>query len=488
MLMEYVYISSTENYCYPAKETYFNPSENYPEYLWKGNISDHKNYAYDMVRQCLIGMGYDRKNYGTPKWNPLGELIKEHDIVLLKPNMVLHENHIRENGLDCLITHPSIIRAVIDYVLIALKGTGKIIIGDAPLQSCDFKQMLENSGYNNLLKFYAEKKITNLELCDFRNYKSHYEKGILIQDEVNDANDNVVVNMAEYSAFSDFDEEKYKKLRITNYDSSILYEHHNCNKNEYLIAKKILEANVIINLPKPKTHRKAGVTIALKNLIGINTNKEWLPHHMIGSVKEGGDEYLKNIKLAAVGSNLLDIMNKMQAQKKYRETMVLHTVTGGINKLYKIVPTKEKYSEGSWYGNDTIWRTITDLNKIVFYADINGTLHEEMQRKMLILGDMIISGEKEGPLLPSPKKTGIIVIGENPVSFDKTVCTIMGFDYKKIPSIYQNDGQNTLPLSFNKKIIINSNNPLWNNKKLNEIDRTQSLQFIPSMGWKKKLI
>jgi len=31
-----------------------------------------------------------------------------------------------------------------------------------------------------------------------------------------------------------------------------------------------------------KLHRKAGITCALKNLIGINGNKEYLPHHRLG--------------------------------------------------------------------------------------------------------------------------------------------------------------------------------------------------------------
>lgn len=32
---------------------------------------------------------------------------------------------------------------------------------------------------------------------------------------------------------------------------------------------------------RPKTHRKADVTIFLRNLVGINANKEFLPHHAV---------------------------------------------------------------------------------------------------------------------------------------------------------------------------------------------------------------
>jgi hypothetical protein len=35
-----------------------------------------------------------------------------------------------------------------------------------------------------------------------------------------------------------------------------------------LIAKDVLEADIIINLPKLKMHKKAGVTNALKNFVG----------------------------------------------------------------------------------------------------------------------------------------------------------------------------------------------------------------------------
>ena len=62
----------------------------------------------------------------------------------------------------------------------------------------------------------------------------------------------------------------YEKVRVTNYNLNLMKEHYNPKKNEYLIPNTILEADVIINLPKPKTHRKAGITGAMKNFVGIN--------------------------------------------------------------------------------------------------------------------------------------------------------------------------------------------------------------------------
>ena len=60
----------------------------------------------------------------------------------------------------------------------------------------------------------------------------------------------------------------------------------------YLLPASILKADVFINLPKLKTHRKAGITGAMKNLVGINGSKDWLPHHTAGPREDGGDEYL----------------------------------------------------------------------------------------------------------------------------------------------------------------------------------------------------
>ena len=56
-------------------------------------------------------------------------------------------------------------------------------------------------------------------------------------------------------------------------------------------------------------------------------------------------------------------------------------------------------------------------------------------RKVLIVGDLVVSGEKEGPVYPSPKNVGIICTSDNPIYFDEVVAAIMGFDSNKIPTI-----------------------------------------------------
>ena len=141
----------TETYAYPGSKA-FRPSEAFPEYLFKQDISEEPNQVYPMLREGLRLLGYDREHYGTEAWNPLGKLIAPGDHVVVKPNMVMDVNPSGE-GTDCLYTHPSVVAAVVDYVLIALKGKGKIIIGDAPMQECNFERLVSESGYRELCRF-----------------------------------------------------------------------------------------------------------------------------------------------------------------------------------------------------------------------------------------------------------------------------------------------------------------------------------------------
>ena len=112
-------------------------------------------------------MNLDKDNFNTKKWNPFKELIKLGDIFVLKPNMVMHKNGNKQCTTDCLITHGSIIRAILDYVYIAFKGTGKIIIADAPLQRCDFSKVIIENGTKSMIDFYKRHGI-KIELINFR--------------------------------------------------------------------------------------------------------------------------------------------------------------------------------------------------------------------------------------------------------------------------------------------------------------------------------
>ena len=88
-----------------------------------------------------------------------------------------------------------------------------------------------------------------------------------------------------------------------------------------LVPLAVLEADVIVNLPKLKTHKKAGVTCALKNLIGINGNKEYLPHHRIGGHNLGGDCYPGGSDLKRALGFVHDRQLALVAQDAYKRLL-----------------------------------------------------------------------------------------------------------------------------------------------------------------------
>ena len=55
-------------------------------------------------------------------------------------------------------------------------------------------------------------------------------------------------------------------------------------------------------------------------------------------------------------------------------------------------------------------------------------MQKKPQRKVLIIADMIVSGQGNGPLNPHPKNVGMIVIGDNPVYVDETIAKVMDPD------------------------------------------------------------
>lgn len=486
-----VVIVKGDSYDY-CRESPFRPSKKYPETPYD-ELSHGNNEIYSMVRTGFRLMEYDIEHYGTKDWNPLGQFISPGNTVVLKPNMVMDENHIKENGTDCLYTQPSVVAAVLDYVVIALHGKGKIIVGDAPMQECKFDKLVEKSGYLQLICFLQNKlkqSDISISLVDFRELRSLVKDGVYysVTDRYEYSGEGAcIVNLGDDSEFAGLSDYVYDNIRITNYDPALLKKHHNSLINEYKVSREILSADVIINMPKPKVHRKGGVTIALKNLVGINCRKEYLPHHTNGSKEEGGDEYFKKSWIKRLIDKLLDKRNHhMQTTKNYLKANLYNRLII-FPRIINHFTRKDVYFEGSWYGNDTISRTLVDLNKILLYADKHGCMQKCRQRKMLIVADMVISGEKEGPVDPSPKKVGMISIGEDPVCFDEAIATLMGAKLNYIHSIKRArnlSGKYTIT-DKNSRAIFISNVDNYNLKHLDEIAEKDLLYYIPSSGWKE---
>ena len=424
---------------------------------------------------------YEAVNLAIDKLN-IRKVIKPGMNVLIKPNLVMDVNHNKEGGTDCLYTQAVVVEPVLKVVIECLCGQGSIVIGDAPMQECVFDNIV---GYKQLVEKYSDCGIP-IKLVDFRELTSYIRDGIHYQSIREDANGSII-NLGKDSEFYISNLSDGSKMRVTNYDPRILPRHHHDDIHEYYVSNYLLNADVIINMPKPKSHRKGGVTISLKNLVGINTRKEFLPHHMKGSKADGGDEYLKKSGVHNLRSSLLDIKNTLVADNKHSLAKILKYPIGLCSFILKT--TGNAYSEGSWYGNDTISKTIVDLNRIAKYADKKGVIKSTPQRAMVIVADMIVAGEKEGPVNPSPKETGIIVAGMNSVCFDEVVSTLMGFDYHKIPSIVrarQSKGKLKL-INDDEKAVIISNNSKIDGKTVSDLMPEDLFWFEATSGWKNHI-
>jgi hypothetical protein len=100
--------------------------------------------------------------------------------------------------------------------------------------------------------------------------------------------------------------------------------------------------------------------------------------------------------------------------------------------------TRQVVRSGNWHGNDTIWRMILDLNKVLFYSGLDGTMRDGNfvnAKRYIGIVDAGLVGEGHGPLAPDPVWMGYLFCGVNPVAIDAVSAAFMGFDPLKIPTI-----------------------------------------------------
>ena len=98
----------------------------------------------------------------------------------------------------------------------------------------------------------------------------------------------------------------------------------------------------------------------------------------------------------------------------------------------KVVGADNNY-EGSWHGNDTVWRMSLDLQRVLHYGRADGTLADHVQRTVLTITDAIIAGQGDGPLAPTPSKLGVMTLGVNTAAVEWVHALLMGLDPQRIP-------------------------------------------------------
>lgn len=337
----------------------FAPDTYYPELPYMPDSLAPSNGAYRLVREALRLM--NPEGFDTPDWNPLQHVIFPGDKVLIKPNLV--DDSVWQNGQT---THPAFLRPIIDYVYKACGPDGQILLAEGPWSAGIFDRIVENIGAKALVEYLA----------------TSYGIPVFLQD----------LNKASREQTPLVDLGAVSELRAVDriwYDAhgQVMAKDGDPGIGRYYISPSVLEADVVISVPKAKVHCSGGITVTMKNMIGIIP--AW----------DGPYE---------------------QAQLKD----CAHT-----NDVDRAAGRR-----GMYLDNDTIWRSMADLNRILLYADALGQLHAEQQRRYLTIVDGIVAAEAS-QYNPEPYPLSMVIVGANPVTVDAVTARCMGFDPRLLKSV-----------------------------------------------------
>ena len=476
---------------YPRR-TPFHPPDTYPEYAFRSSGTDSDNFVYAAVRDLLYELGLDRPRFGTAHWNPLGEIVRPGDNVVIKPNLVISEHEMGERGLLAAVAHGSVIRPLIDYALLANQRRGWITICDSPIKEVDFEKITEFNGLAGICRFFRDQTDADVRLLDIRDLQvTRNARGVMIakRELLGDPLGYTVVDLGQNSLLAEVAEHNRRFRSTAAVYENRMSETHTDAVNLYSMPNSILQADCLISVAKLKNHRKCGVTLSLKNMIGTTNEKRWLPHHRVGTPSQGGDICPDGApptrKLhEALKDNLISHSYGLFGFK-YLVPVMQFLYRWGVRwwaKRLFAARQQADFGEGDWWGNDTIWRTTLDLNMIIRYADKQGHLRDTPQRAYLSVIDGILGGHREGPLHPTAKDCGLLIGGTDPIAVDVMCSHAMGFDPARIRLLSESH-RAPFPLGTADpdQIEVNSNRERWTRWREPDFEH---LAFEPSGGWK----
>lgn len=351
--------------------------------MQKVAISDTNSYDLNTVKDSLMGLFME---LGYSKDNPLGKIIEPGNTVFIKPNWVASRwrascDHV--DDLYSVITHPSLLEALADFVSNALQGEGKIIIADNPSIDADFDELMEHTKIKERLqgKYDCDLEIKDLRplVCD--DLKNYGKKYMMVTQDGDDQG-TVEINLGKESMLYGIDPQRFRGVFDEREET---VASHTGETQLYTYARSLYDADVYISVPKLKTHQKVGATLNLKGLVGSISNKNQLVHWQVGYPEIKGDEY--------------------PTKKAYEES-----------KKAKVT------HRGSWPGNDTIWRMVVDLYKGM----------KMKERKYFSVIDGICGGQGQGPFCPYAKQSNTLIVGEDLFAVDCVATRYMGLNPEKI--------------------------------------------------------
>ncbi len=365
----------------------------------------------------------------------LAEALRPGQSVTLKPNWLASHHRYDASEWRSVITHPNFITAVLQKVVGHLGGSGRVAIADSPQTDCQWALLEKRMHAEQWRRIGAEAGV-EVEVLDLREQEFRVQDGVVLErrKRPGDPRGSVEFDLAGGSEFVGHAPSPLGYYG-SDYVSSETTAAHSGGHHRYRVSRTVIESDVFINLPKWKTHKKAGITCSLKNLVGINTYKNFLPHHNEGTPARGGDQFPSDDARSSLeGALLRRFKAVLFGRERYGRLLV------PVKRLGARVfgETRDQIRNGNWYGNDTIWRMILDLNKLLLYGEPDGRLRPAgaaSRKPYLSIVDGIVAGEGNGPEAPDALAAGMILGGSDPVSVDFAAARLMGFDPRKIPSI-----------------------------------------------------
>lgn len=464
----------------------YDPPQPFPELSGLRVGTNPENLVYSAVRSMLADLGLDADNFGTAQWNPLGQFVHRGERALIKPNWVLHANQSDPSEIESVVTHSAVVRPIIDYLVLAIGGHGTIEVADAPLQNCDFIELVRRTRIADLLDIYRRNfRNVTFSIIDLRKTLLSGAEGRYVRTrrqigQSGDPRDYSLVNLGRDSFLADV-EHRHRRFRVANYDRHLMSPHHNRGRHEYLVSNTVLSADFLINVPKLKCHVKAGITGALKNLVGINGHKEFLPHHTVGPPELGGDQYPRRSQLLPLANRIYDCYWSKVDKFPRVVGAILALVVSIIVRASRTIEGTYTF-DGGWAGNFTIPRTTLDLNHVLFfYNRLSDRLSDDPVRTVLHVVDGVVAGEANGPLRPTPKRAGVLIGGWNPLLVDLCGARAIGLDPLCVSLL-------RLGLDYSRCKLSRFIGRWWENELLyngmnTSIGEVQSFGFALPRGW-----
>lgn len=408
------------------------------------------------------------------------------DLVVIKPNWIQESHEFKPDVWEPVITNPELIMTVIRGVAERLNGRGTICICDAPHTYANFSSIVARGDLvERISDIRSHWPDLTVELLDLRREIWINKEEVVVERTRNldDPNGYVSLNLGKDSLFHGHSGEG--RYYGADYDTSVVNRHHNGDVQEYLIAGTPMKCDIFINLPKMKTHKKTGITCCLKNLVGINGDKNWLPHHVEGSPETQGDAFPDERISRKIEQRTKKIGMFLALRLPIIGTWVYRKMRKPGKSLFGDSSTVIR--NGNWEGNDTCWRMALDLNRALLYGNGDGTWRKlDEPKNYLAIVDGIVAGEGNGPLCPDSVDAGIIVCGKNPAETDAVVAKLMGYEPKQLPIVHEAFREHRWPIGVGSIDDVKVFDYRVDKEiGIAEIEPIKKGGFTPHFGWKE---